>query len=328
MESRCIRFHEFGTPHDVLKIEKKSLESPGHGEVLVRMITRPINPSDLIPITGAYSHRISLPCIPGYEGVGIVEDAGPGVSHDLIGKRVLPLRGEGTWQEFVKASADLVVPVPDCIDDYTAAQLYINPLTAWVTSTEILQVKPGNVVVVNAGGSSIGRIYAQLSRILGFRLIAVTRNDEYTNELLQLGAIYVINSSNEPVQKTVMEVTNGLGAHAAIDSVGGISGTDLAFSIRAGGTFLTIGLLSGTPVSWSEITQRTKVNVRMFHLRHWNQQASVHTWQEKFKHLLSLLNSNHLRLMAPVAEFGLSEVHEAVRTVSLGGTKGKVFLGS
>ena len=40
------------------------------------MLVRPINPSDLIPITGAYAHRIPLPNIPGYEGVGIVEDVG------------------------------------------------------------------------------------------------------------------------------------------------------------------------------------------------------------------------------------------------------------
>ena len=51
---------------------------------------------------GSYAHRISLPTIPGYEGVGIVEDVGTYVSQDLIGKRVLPLRGEGTWQEIVK----------------------------------------------------------------------------------------------------------------------------------------------------------------------------------------------------------------------------------
>ena len=44
------------------------------------MLVRPINPSDLIPITGAYAHRIPLPNIPGYEGVGIVEDVGAGVT--------------------------------------------------------------------------------------------------------------------------------------------------------------------------------------------------------------------------------------------------------
>jgi NADPH:quinone reductase-like Zn-dependent oxidoreductase len=101
----------------VLKVEYKTIEPPKDNEVLVRMLARPINPSDLIPIRGSYSHRISLPNIPGYEGVGIVEDVGPFVSKKLIGKRVLPLRGEGTWQEFVKTSAEFTVLIPNSIDD-------------------------------------------------------------------------------------------------------------------------------------------------------------------------------------------------------------------
>lgn len=96
MEAKCVKFYEFGNPQKVLKVENKFIQSPSEGEVLVRMTTRPINPSDLLPIRGAYSHRIPLPSIPYYEGVGIVEEVGPSVSKELIGKRVLPLRGEGT----------------------------------------------------------------------------------------------------------------------------------------------------------------------------------------------------------------------------------------
>lgn len=71
----------------MLNVEYKSIEPPKEDEVLVRMLARPINPSDLIPIRGAYSHRIILPTIPGYEGVGVVEDVGSFVSPNLIGKR-------------------------------------------------------------------------------------------------------------------------------------------------------------------------------------------------------------------------------------------------
>ena len=201
MDAKCIKFYEFGSPKDVLKVEYKTIEPPKDNEVLVRMLARPINPSDLIPIRGSYSHRISLPNIPGYEGVGIVEDVGPLVSHHLIGKRVLPLRGEGTWQEFVKTSAEFAVPIPDSIDDFTASQMYINPITAWVVCTEVLKLRPNDVLLVNACGSSIGHIFAQLSKILGFRLIAVTRNNKYTEDLLHLGASYVIDTSKARFMK-------------------------------------------------------------------------------------------------------------------------------
>ncbi|MEY2196893.1 zinc-dependent alcohol dehydrogenase family protein [Neobacillus sp. BF23-41] len=329
MNSKCIKFYNFGSPQDVLKVENKGIEPPNDNEVLVRMLARPINPSDLIPIRGSYSHRISLPNIPGYEGVGIVEDVGPLVSHHLIGKRVLPLRGEGTWQEFVKTSAEFTVSIPDSIDNFTASQMYINPITAWVTCTEVLNLRPNDVLLVNACGSSIGHIFAQLSKVLGFRLIAVTRNNKYTEDLLHLGASYVIDTSKDSLYETVMELTNGMGADAAIDSVGGSSGNDLAFCVHPNGNFLTIGLLSGIQVNWADIVNKAKVNANIFHLRNWNKNVLVNKWQETFKHLIRLIDDQKLRLMMVDSKYDLSDVKKAIGVVeSSKMIKGKVFLTS
>lgn len=329
MDAKCIKFYEFGSPQNVLKVEDKSIEPPKDHQVLVRMLARPINPSDLIPIRGAYAQRISLPNIPGYEGVGIVEDVGPLVSKNLIGKRVLPLRGEGTWQEFVKTSAEFAVPIPDSIDDFTAAQMYINPVTAWVTCTEVLKLQSNDVLLVNACGSSIGHIFAQLSKVLGFRLIAVTRNNKYTEDLLHLGASYVIDTSKVPLYETVMELTNGIGADAAIDSVGGSFGNDLAFCVHPNGNFLTIGLLSGVQVNWAEIISKAKVHANMFHLRNWNKNVSADKWQETFNRLINLINDKKLRLMMVDSKYDLSNVKKAIDVAeSSKETKGKVFLTS
>lgn len=327
MHAKCIKFYEFGNPKDVLKIEDKQIQPPKDNEVLVRMLARPINPSDLIPIRGSYAHRISLPDIPGYEGVGIVEDVGSLVSHHLIGKRVLPLRGEGTWQEYVKTSAEFAVPIPHFIDDFTASQMYINPLTALVTCTKVLKLTPDDVLLVNACGSSIGHIFAQLSKILGFRLIAITRNNKHTKELLHLGASYVIDTSEHPLYETVMTLTNELGADAAIDSVGGSSGTDLAFCIHPNGHFLTIGLLSGLQVNWKEIIEQAKVNVHLFHLRNWNKKVSTATWQNAFHHLIKLISDKELSLMTMNSQYDLLNIKEAINAVeSSVKNNGKVFL--
>ncbi|WP_156289801.1 zinc-dependent alcohol dehydrogenase family protein [Oceanobacillus salinisoli] len=329
MEAKSVTFHEFGEPREVLKVENRKIKPPLKGEVLVRMQVRPINPSDLIPIRGAYSHRIPLPNIPGYEGVGIIEEVGNDVTKQLVGKRVLPLRGEGTWQEFVKTSAELAIPVPEWLDDFVASQLYINPITAWVVCTEVLKLKHGDTLIVNAGGSSISRIFAQLSKVLGFQMIAVTRNDKYINELLQLGASHVINTSEVSLESTIMEITNGHGATSAIDSIGGTDGTELAFCVRPNGNFLTIGLLSGIPVDWKVVSLRTKVNVHLFHLRHWNQKVSVNKWHETFQCLMELINEKKLTLMGKDSQYDLSDVHKAVITAeSFKTNKGKVFLKS
>lgn len=327
MDAKCIKFHEFGRPEEVLKVENTDVRPPGSGEILVRMIARPINPSDLIPIRGSYSHRIPLPCIPGYEGVGVVEEVGPAVSQDLLGKRVLPLRGEGTWQDYVKTTANLAIPVPPSIEDDIAAQLYINPITAWITATEVLALKPGDFLLVNACGSSIGGIFAQLSRILGFKLIAVTRNDAYTRELLQLGASYVINTSIASLYQSVMEITGGWGATAGIDSVGGAEGTELAYCLQPNGNYLAIGLLSGKPVSWTDISKKARVNLKLFHLRHWNSRVSLQTWQETFNNLISLIIEKKLIFRKPASYYCLMDVKEAVcMAQSPGRNRGKIFL--
>jgi len=329
LKAKSIKLYEFGSPQEVLKFENKTIKPPQEQEILVRMLARPINPSDLIPIWGKYAHRISLPTIPGYEGVGIVEEVGPFVSKNLIGKRVLPLRGEGTWQETVKTNAKFAVPIPNSIDDFTAAQIYINPMTAWVTCIDILQLQPNDVLLVNACGSAIGHIFAQLAKLLGFQLIAVSRNNRHTADLIQLGASYVIDTSIEPLYEKVMELTNGRGADAAVDSIGGVAGNDLAFCLKPGGNFLAIGLLSGVQVNWQSIVKEANVKASMFHLRHWNKQVSIERWQDTFHQLINLVNSGTLKMMAVDSHYDLLDIKKAIAAVeSSKTTKGKVFLTS
>ncbi|WP_334313206.1 zinc-binding dehydrogenase [Terrihalobacillus insolitus] len=158
-------------------------------------------------------------------------------------------------------------------------------------------------------------------------MIAVTRNNKYTSELLQLGASYVVNTSEISLHNAVMEITNGCGVTRAIDSIGGVDGTELAFCVRPNGNFLTIGLLSGMPVNWKVVTLKAKVNVKLFHLRHWNQKISVHTWQETFQRLMTLINENKLMLMLKGSQYDLLKIKEVVRFAeSSKRNKGKAFL--
>ncbi|EPF24050.1 putative oxidoreductase, partial [Klebsiella pneumoniae subsp. pneumoniae CIP 52.145 = B5055] len=94
------------------------------GRVRVRMRFAPVNPSDLIPVTGAYRHRTRLPAVAGYEGLGEVV-AAPYGSRLCAGQRVLPLRGGGTWQRFIDLDETWLVPVLPAVDDLLAARGYI-----------------------------------------------------------------------------------------------------------------------------------------------------------------------------------------------------------
>jgi len=290
------------------------------------MILSPINPSDLIPIRGAYKHRIQLPAIPGYEGVGVVEGIGSSVPTSLLGKRVLPLRGEGTWQQYVKTKANFAVRVPNGIDDETASQMYINPVTAWLVCTEELRLKSDDVLIVNACGSAIGRIFAQFSKVFGYRLIAVVRNDIHTQELQSLGAWAVINTSKESLVNRVMELTDGMGATAGIDSIGGQDGHYLIDCIRTGGTMLSIGLLSGTPMNWAQIHQKhPDVTVKPYWLRRWIEGVSDVRWHDTFDDVFKLVTERKLKLQTARQHFGLWEYKKAINETEQHGHKGKVL---
>jgi NADPH:quinone reductase-like Zn-dependent oxidoreductase len=323
-----LQYKKFGNPLEVLELEQRVDDIQlQHDEIVVRMILSPINPSDLIPIRGAYKHRIQLPAVPGYEGVGVVEAVGSSVTTSLLGKRVLPLRGEGTWQQYVKTKANFAIRVPVEMDNETASQMYINPMTAWLICTEELRLKSGDVLIVNACGSAIGRIFAQFSKVFGYRLIAVVRNDSHTQELHSLGAWAVIDTSKELLVHRVLELTCGMGATAGIDSIGGQDGHDLIECIRPGGTVLSIGLMSGIQMNWAQIHQKhSNIRVKPYWLKRWIEGISDVRWHETFGDVFKLVIDGELTIQAPRTRFSLREYEKAIIETQQSGHIGKVIL--
>lgn len=326
MEPWMIYCERFGEPAEVLTLKRREPPRPQAGEILVRMTASPINPSDLLPVRGAYAHRIALPFVPGYEGVGTVEDVGSGVSRSMIGTRVLPLRGEGTWQELVVSPAEWAVPVPASLEDATASQLYINPVTAWLLCTDVLRLGSGDVLAVNAGGSAIGRIFSQLSTLLGFRLISIVRSDRHTGELISLGAWRVVNTGETDLHDAVTEWTNGNGVTAAVDCVGGRSGADLIACTQPGGAVISIGLLSGEPLNLSQYARAAGVRFELFHLRHWLNRVTPDEWQRTFRTLIRLLEKRQLHLWETDNRFDLTDYPNALFAAAAPGRTGKVLL--
>ena len=68
-------FDRFGEPREVLQVRDLPVQEPGPGQVRVRMLASPVNPSDLMVVRGVYGRLPALPATPGFEGVGIVEQA-------------------------------------------------------------------------------------------------------------------------------------------------------------------------------------------------------------------------------------------------------------
>ena len=105
-------FNEIGNPADVLRVKAAAPQALQSGEVRVRVLAAPINPSDLLQIAGQYGVAAVLPAKAGSEGVGRVVEVTPEASTLKEGQLVLILGG-GTWSDEVLAPEAGFLPLPD-----------------------------------------------------------------------------------------------------------------------------------------------------------------------------------------------------------------------
>jgi NADPH:quinone reductase-like Zn-dependent oxidoreductase len=129
---KAVVFERFGDPAEVLQVREVPVPEPAAGQVRVRMLASPVNPSDVRVVRGTYGRLPRLPATPGFEGVGVVDVAGPGLLRLVRGlspgRRVAVLHGAGgTWQQFVVLSARQVVPLAADIPDDQAATFFVSP---------------------------------------------------------------------------------------------------------------------------------------------------------------------------------------------------------
>ena len=182
---RTVVFEETGRPEDVLHVRDAAQPTPRSGEVLIRMLASPVNPSDLAYVAGGYGLRPTFPATPGFEGVGVVEANGGGVlGWFRKGQRVAVLNDRiGNWAEYTVASARRVFPVPDQIPDEHAATFFVNPATAWVITRHVLKVPAGEWLLQTAAGSELGKMVIRLGRKYGFRTLNVVRRREQSRRV-------------------------------------------------------------------------------------------------------------------------------------------------
>lgn len=325
---RSLIFDEFGAPEDVLRLEERPLPEPGPGEVRIRLTHRPINPSDLLTVSGEYGRLPRLPATPGLEGTGIIDALGSDVNGWQVGQRVVPLGISGSWQEYALGNAQLLLPVPDGVSAQAAAQFLANPVTAWVMLEDELDLEEGDWVLQTAAGSTLGRILLQLAQLKGYKTINLVRRRAQVQELLDLGADVVVCTadSDDEIIAQVMEATGGKGVAGAVDAVGGRTGTLALKSLRPGGTLIVYGLLSNEPISLhgGEMLFRG-TTVRGYWLTYWFRNTPSHHVQAVLMQLMQLMAGN--QLVPPVeAEYDLADFKQAIAHAQTPGRSGKVLI--
>jgi trans-2-enoyl-CoA reductase len=241
-----VEFAAFGPPHEVgACVEVPDVGGPGPGEVVVEVLAFPINPADLLTMTGNYAIRPPLPATLGAEAVGRIAEIGTGVQGLAPGDRVMILARDN-WAQKRRLPAAAVLKVPADGDLLQLAMLKVNPATALLMLRRYVTLEPGDWVIQDAANSGVGTNLIRLARAEGIRTVSVVRRAELIEPLKAQGADVVV-TDGEDLAERVREETGGAPIGLAIDAIGGEIVMRLADCLAEGGTIVNYGLLSGKP---------------------------------------------------------------------------------
>lgn len=272
---KAVRIHKHGGP-EVLEIEEIAEPQPGPDEVLVEVKACALNHLDLWVRRGIPGQKFPLPMTPGCDIAGVVRKVGvavkgvgpkdrvvvqPGLSCHrcescLAGEdnlcRSYGIIGEtrdGGCAQMVVVPSINIIPLRKGLSFEEAAAVPLTFLTAWHMVVSRGRVKPGDDVLIHAGGSGVGVAAIQIAKLHGARVIATVGTDVKAKNAKGLGADDTINYRKYDFSPEVRKITGKRGVDLVIDSVGADVWHDNIRSLKSGGRLVTCGVTSGFEVT-------------------------------------------------------------------------------
>jgi mitochondrial enoyl-[acyl-carrier protein] reductase / trans-2-enoyl-CoA reductase len=235
---------KYGQPEDVVRcVDGPDVGAPGPGEVVFDVLAFPINPADVSMCRGSYRLQPTLPATPGAECLGRVTAVGAGVSHVGLGDLVVNLQREN-WAQRRRVKGDDVLPVPAGIDVRQGAMLRINPATAQLLLSDVVDLQPGDWVIQNVANSAVGRLVITLARARGIKTMNVVRRESLFAELTALGADACAVDGPD-LAEAVKARAGGGRIRLGLDAVSGRATARLSACVGEGGVVCNYGSMSG-----------------------------------------------------------------------------------
>ncbi|MFD5271877.1 medium chain dehydrogenase/reductase family protein [Streptomyces sp. NPDC058335] len=224
-----------------LQLRHGSVPTPGPGQVVVRMEATGVSFAEQQMRRGRYYDQPSFPFVPGYDLVGTVLAAGPGVAPGLTGVRVAALVKVGGWASHVLVDAADVVPVPAGVGAAEAETLVVNGITAWQMLHRKARVRAGQTVLVHGANGGVGSVLVQLARAAGAEVIGTASARHH--DALRENGVEPVDYRTDDIPARVRALAPG-GVDAVFDHVGGRGIVDSWRLLAPGGTLVSYGSAS------------------------------------------------------------------------------------
>jgi len=312
-------------PQDVIAAVEFEMPRLEAGQALVEVVAAPINPADVLTLTGEYGLLPPLPAIGGREGVGRVAELGADTQGPAAGQLVLLPVGCGSWSTHVVVDARQLVPLPDEADSLQLAMMTINPPTAALLLSEFVRLGPDEWVLQNAANSAVGLYLVQLAGYRGHRTVNVVRREDAAAVVREAGGDIVL-VDGEDLAERVAETTGGAEIRLGIDAVGGTATGRLADCLCQGATLVNYGRLSGEPCAVQpDAFIFRDLTVRGFWLVDWFRHTPEQQRAAVVQEIAGLIATG--KLHAPIhATYDVSEIKEAVAAAASGDRTGKILI--
>jgi NADPH:quinone reductase len=327
---RAVQVKAYDGKPGSLTVAELPVPRPGPGEVLVKVFASPVNPSDLMFITGNYGFKKALPATPGFEGSGTVVESGGGIMAEFMkGRRVACAVADanstdGMWAEYVVTSAQFCVPLSKRVEMEQGATMLVNPLSAWALVEEARR-GGHRAIVQTAAASALGRMVGRLGQKFGLPVINVVRRAEQVALLRAMGAEHVLNSSDSGFDEALRSLCNKLGASISFEAVSGeMSGRVLRAQPRGSRMLIYGGLsMQGVTIDPGSLIFEEK-HVEGFWLTAWLRHRNILSQLRVARQVQELLGSDlktEIRARLP-----LEKAAEGLAQYAADMTAGKVLL--
>jgi len=239
-------FESFGSARDVLLVGEQAEPQAAAGEVLVRLATSGVNPSDVKKRMGSAPNLLDQgPVIPHSDGAGMIEAVGEGVPAERVGERVWVYQAQherrfGTAAQFVAVENRRAVNLPDNASFEVGACIGIPLMTAHRCVFADGPVD-GQTVVVTGGAGRVGHYAVQWAAQAGAKVIATASSEADAAMCLDAGAVSVVNHREDDWAVQVVTANAGSRVDRVIDVEFGVNLPSVLDLIRTSGAIVTYG---------------------------------------------------------------------------------------
>ena len=265
--------------------------APEHGEMQIRVKAVALNHLDLWGYRGMAFAKRKLPLVVGAEAAGEVAAIGAGVSGFAAGDKVamygamtcgrcaacregrdnlcenvggiMGFHIDGFARELINMPARLVVSVPKQVALRDAACAPIAFGTVEHMLFDNAKLKPGETILVHAGGSGIGSSAIKMAKAIGCTVITTVGDDAKAEKARMLGADHVINYKTERFEGVTRKLTAKKGVDVVFEHVGGDGFTASLLCLKRGGRLVTCGSTAG-PTATINLMQLFQQQYKIF----------------------------------------------------------------